>query len=662
MIPHILLLLLVNQQLYEMDEIVVTATRYPLALQNIAVATMVIDRTDIESLHALEISEVLRGIAGVDVKDYGTPGSVTSVTLRGIPTNGTLVLVNGQPLNTATTGMADLSVIDINSVERIEIVKGPVSSIYGANTLGGVVNIITKKEHKEPGVRVHAMPFATSFDTLPNAYIGIAAHIPYKHMQTSVSAAYLRSSGQRSNSDLTKYDIQGAVVYNAKRLVTSVHVVYDNKEYGLPGPQPYIDSLCPKPIFGDSTATSLFDNEQDRTLLGNIDIAWEISERMYWEQRLYGDRRESDFHTQYTGWLGDTIIEENTYLTYSGGYNTMLLMKFSGLDVSIGLDARFDSLYTQTFSEQSGDTTWNASTYTVGGWCQAKKDFLDIISFTSSIRVDYNEEFGTFFSPSIGFISVLQSNLIFKTSAGRTFRAPSLNDLYWPLSGNQNLTPEYGWEYEVRVETAPAHWMLGAVSLFMRNIKDRIAWMPDTGSLWKPQNINELSIVGVDLEYQAQITTFMDLALQATYLAATQQNNEIVYDFYDWMADTGLTIIQEIERDAAFIPQYSLKLSQHIHAPYSFTIDLSELYVSEIRNYYTNYDSYPIITMDEKGIDGYFLLNASMTKTFCRFVSVTIGLKNAFDAAYATQFGYSVTDLNYPMPGRTYFLQVSACY
>ncbi|MBN2621101.1 TonB-dependent receptor [candidate division WOR-3 bacterium] len=663
MIPSILLLLLVNQQIYEMDEIVVTATRYPLALQNVAVATMVIDRADIDALRALDITEVLQGTAGLDVKDYGTPGAATSLMLRGVPSSGTLVLVNGQPVNMATTGMADISAIDVNSIERIEVVKGPVSSIYGANTLGGVVNVITDKEYTKPEIWINAAPFTTTFDTLfQNRYVGLAAGLPFQDWQLGLSAAYRTSLGHRSNSELAKYDIQGTIGYQTDRVALKAHMAYDDKDYGIPGPMPYSDSLHPVPVFGDSTATSLYDHQDDAALLGNIKFVWNVSERLQWEQRLYGDRRNSKFHTQYAGWIGDTIIEDHTYLTYSGGYNTMVLARFSGLDLSVGIDARIDSLNTQTASEQSGDTTWDASVYTFGGWCQAKKDIGDIVSFVPSLRLDYHGEYGTFLSPSIGFITIVQPKLVLKASVGRTFRAPGLNDLYWPLSGNRGLTPEYGWVYEMRVEAAPLHAMFGAVSLFMHDIKDRIAWMPDTGGMWMPQNINELSIIGLDCEYQGRLTRFVDLALQGTYVTAIQMNDEIVYDFYDYVADTSLTIIQEIERDAAYIPRYTLKFTQHLHAPCSFDIDLSEMYVSETRNYYTNYDRSPAVSMDEKIIDAYMLFNASVTKTFGTSILLTAGVKNALNTDYATQFGYSIDDLDYPMPGRTYFLNISAHY
>jgi len=128
------------------------------------------------------------------------------------------------------------------------------------------------------------------------------------------------------------------------------------------------------------------------------------------------------------------------------------------------------------------------------------------------------------------------------------------------------------------------------------------------------------------------------------------------------MADTGLTIIQEIEREAAFVPRYTLRFLQHVHLPLQLDLALSETYVSERSNYYSNYDSFPIVRMDEKVLDDYVLLNAALNRDFSHFLSISMGVKNLLDTEYALQFGYTVDDLDYPMPGRTYFVSIHAHY
>ena len=122
MVPLIVCLMQIG---YDLDEVVVTATRYPEILEDIAVATLVIEQEDIVHLMPQSVGEVLDKSSGIEVKDFGVPGSVSSVFIRGVPSSGTLVLLDGQPLNTVTTGMADLGAelsrfLQVASVDILE--------------------------------------------------------------------------------------------------------------------------------------------------------------------------------------------------------------------------------------------------------------------------------------------------------------------------------------------------------------------------------------------------------------------------------------------------------------------------------------------------------------------------------------------------------------
>lgn len=658
----VILLVLIGQQTYEMEEIVVTATRYPLILRDVAVTTMIIEEDEINNLCPLEIGEVINAASGIEFKDYGTPGAIASVFIRGIPSNGTLVLLNGHPLNFVTNSMADLSFINLHAIKRIEIVKGPVSTLYGNNALGGVVNIITTQKSAKPEVLLKFIPSTTSFDTLlQSKTITLETALPLGASQFSLSGAYRTSVGFRSNSDLEQYNLQSSFEYHTKALRSTAHIAYSDKEYGVPGPMPIIDSIHTIPIFGDLSATSLYDREHDRIILGDINLQWNIFDYVTWHNTIYADRKLMQYHTKYSGWMGDTIIEDNDYLIHTVGFTTMLLSQFRDIDIIAGIDANYDTLETTRISEQSGDTTWNAGSYTVGGWLEIKKNFIDILTVAPSLRFDRNQEYGNFFSPAIGIIGILKSNLWLKSSIGKTYKAPTFNDLYWPNAGNSNLKPEHGWAYEIRLESTPVSRLFCAASFFMRNIEDRIFWLPDTSGLWYPQNVNYLSVIGCDTELQNKIVDCVDFAFDMTYLIAKQKNDEIIYDYYDWMADTGLTIIQEIERDAAFVPQFSVSSKINVHLPYNFNLHTSGYYLAERYNYYTNHTDSPNITMDKKILDCYLLLNSAISRVFMKYLTISIGVKNMLDTEYATQFG-SFDDLDYPMPGRTIFAQLIVDY
>ena len=655
----LLILALIDPPIYEMDEVVVTANRYPLLLQDVAVAVTTIERAEIEQLRALSLEEVLNASAGIDLKSYGTPGGVTSISTRGIPANGTLVLVNGQPLNAITNGIADLSVIDIDMVERIEIVKGPVSSIYGANALGGVINVITVSELQTPEAELKFSPAThTINEPLQNTNTHLRLGIPLNRTSFHLAGGYMNDAGSRSNSDLEKYHATGTISHRTDLLAVRSSLFYDEKDYGIPGPLPRIDSNA-VPLFGDSTATSLFDRQTDQTLIGNVGMDLHLFDNINFYASFSANRQRTEFHTVYAGIFGDTITEDYDYLVHKLGFNTLFTLNTNLCDYTLGLDAKYDTLQTTVNSTMVNDTTWKTSSYDIGTWGEVRFRMGERMSLNSSMRYDYNSQFGSFFSPGVGLVSIITPTMWLKLSAGKTFRAPTFNDLYWPEYGNPELQPENGWAYELRAETSPWPTFFGALSIFMRSVDARIAWMPGADDIWRPQNLNNLNVRGLDLEIQHQIFDLIDYSIEATYLNARQRNEEIVYSFYDWMNDTSLTIIEEIERPAAFTPKFTLSSKINFSLPAGINLNIAGQCYSERRNYYPNYDDYPNVTMDTKKLSSHVVVNTALTKMIYRYLTVTVGIKNLTDTDYALQFGNKIADLDYPMPGRTYFARLN---
>lgn len=651
---------LISQPLYELDEVVVTAKRYPVRLQDVAVAVMVIERGQIEEQSALDLVEILNAAAGIDLKDYGTPGGVTSVALRGIPSNGTLVMINGQPLNTVTNGMADLGAIDINTVERIEIVKGPVASLYGANALGGVVNIITMRELDRPSASLHFTPAATNIDDPLNTKdLSIRLGVPVHRTQIDISGNYRDSDGERSNSDLTQYHIAASVIDNGPRSTVGTSLLYTEREYGVPGPMPLVDSLHPVPQFGDSAATSLFDRERDRVFMAHLTADLQISDGIKWYNKLLADQKRTLFSTTYGSWSGDTITEEYDYLTRMMGLHTMLTARAGKADFTFGFEARDDTLETGMISTQSAATAWGAASSNIGLWTEIAVRLSSTISATSSIRCDHNSAFGAFLSPGFGIVTAPSPALWLKFSAGKTARAPTFNDLYWPQSGNPGLKPEHGWAYEIRAESSLRPDLFTALSVFQREVIDRIAWLPDQDGLWRPQNVNYQSVRGLDLELKHQVGDLVEYTFEFTYLDARQENEEIIYDYYDYAVDTSLTVTAEVERTAAFTPTFSASSSVNLMLPGDLGFNLSGQYASPRVNYYSTYDAYPVVSMETKTLNAYLVLHAALSKVLSRHVRIAAGIKNLFDTGYCLQFGNTIFDLDYPMPRRTYFLNLS---
>jgi outer membrane receptor for ferrienterochelin and colicin len=121
-------------------------------------------------------------------------------------------------------------------------------------------------------------------------------------------------------------------------------------------------------------------------------------------------------------------------------------------------------------------------------------------------------------------------------------------------------------------------------------------------------------------------------------------------------------MIEEVERDAAFTPPYTLTARLNIHILDSWYIHCSAEYVSEQNNYYSNYDDYPFVTMDNKTLENYVLINVAVSRTVFKHITIACAVKNVTDVKYARQFGNTIDDHDYPMPGRTWCAQCMVEY
>jgi len=134
----------------ELDPLVVTAQRISQPLSQTLAATTVITRADIDRLQPSSLADLLQGQAGVEMARNSGNLSTTSIFIRGAESRHTLVLIDGQKINDIAFGGNSLQFIPVSQIERVEIVRGPQSSAWGADALGGVINIITRKEHDRP--------------------------------------------------------------------------------------------------------------------------------------------------------------------------------------------------------------------------------------------------------------------------------------------------------------------------------------------------------------------------------------------------------------------------------------------------------------------------------------------------------------------------------
>src|SRR5439155_8549934 len=192
------------QEVQKLEPVVVTATKVETPAAEVGASVSVVTEDDFRAYHYATVDEALRSVPGVDIRRSGTLGKTSSITIRGANSNQVQVLVDGVRVKSTTTGQADLSDLSPDLIERIEVIRGPQSTLYGADAIGGVINVITKKGKG---------PFSGSVQQEAGNYDTYASRASfggsYRIFDYSFSASHLESNGHFKNDDSTQNALNG---------------------------------------------------------------------------------------------------------------------------------------------------------------------------------------------------------------------------------------------------------------------------------------------------------------------------------------------------------------------------------------------------------------------------------------------------------------------
>ncbi len=477
------------------DAVIVTATKTAqTAFESLASVT-VITREDINRLQPQELSDLLSRYAGIDVKQTGGPGSLTSVFMRGTESDHTLVLIDGVRASSATGGAFAWYSMPVSQIERIEIVRGPRANLYGSDAIGGVIQIFTRKNQGVSAV-IETGSYGTRGAQAGWGYrknsSRFSIHLSTKDIEGFSAQNENGSSfdpdkdGQKINS-ITLY---GAVALPAKQtLELNVWHADAETEYD----QGVQDSL--------NQAGSL-------VLKGNLSGIWSHSLRVgYAVDDISTDEQffpaEFITHRNTADWQHDLTIGSNNLITLGINY--------------LSEDGKNTDTLTNTV--QYDEAVTNKAAYL--NWLTSIVD-TDI---QLSGRTDNHETYG---KHSSGHISV--GHNIFPTARiwaayGSAFRAPNFNDLYYPgccgglFAGNPDLEPEQSVTTELGLKLSPSPQQRLELTLFHTRTEDLIA---NQGVNFKAVNIAEASSRGIEAVYQVQTDNWQ---IQSSMTAKTSRND-----------------------------------------------------------------------------------------------------------------------------------------
>jgi vitamin B12 transporter len=503
--------------------VIVTAARVAQEISAALAPVSVLERADIERLQANDFSALLARLPGIDLSRDGGPGASTSLHLRGTNNEHTLFLIDGQRVSSATLGSTSFQFIDPTQIEKIEAVRGPKSSLYGSDAIGGVIQIFTRRASAEPSAYVSAGYGAYDSYQVTSGGQGqwqrwhYAAHVAYFATQgiqnlrentppNGANDPYRNASGSFN----VGYDFSGGTKLDLDHFYTRSKNTYGDPTLYDGVSEPYSENWIQNSVATLHTPLS-------KSWQSTWSLARSIDDSDTFDKKNIDPSGRSALRTTRTSvnWQNDFAIGKAQTLS-------------AGVDY---YDEHLDS------NAAFVDTTNNEVVHSrdnAGYFAQylLSQDNFDI---QAGLRQDDNEAFGHKNTRNIalGLALPAQHRLIF--SYGTAFKAPTLNALYFPLDtfgdhGNPNVKPENSENYEIdlRGDYQTLQW---AFNVFENRIKDLIQWAPidpsDPFRGYRPNNVATAKIRGAEFTVNATLRDCL-IAASLSYIDPRDESTDNV--------------------------------------------------------------------------------------------------------------------------------------
>ena len=468
----------------ELPNMVVTATRTEVAKNQLAAASTVYTRKDIERLQVQTLPDLLKGTSGIDMTQQGGYGKIASVFMRGTNPDQVLVLIDGIKAGSVTTGTTPFEFIPIDQIERVEIIKGPQSSLYGSEAMGGVIQIFTRKGAMQDKPSVSVDAGGGSYKTF--------------RVAGTVSGKWKNSWYTLGSSGL------GSHGFNARDAIPGPYGFYqpDNDGY---------DNAAVNARLGHR-----FDNNAEIEAFfmraqGYTDYDGIYQDKTDFVDQVVGTSGSMDILDNWrsTLRLGQTLDDNDQYAPdgafsskfNSTRWNASWLNQFTLSDhhqLVLGSDYRLDEVdSTENYTENSR--------YDVGVFTEVHSQLWNDHFVNASVRYDNNEAFGDAVTGNFGWRFNWDYGISMLASFGNAFKAPSFNDLYFPNYGNPNLKAEESTSFETGL-VGNHDWVKWEIRAYHTDIDNLITPVMDPVTFnFSAENIGKAEINGIETEIGTQL-------------------------------------------------------------------------------------------------------------------------------------------------------------
>ncbi|MDR1793563.1 MAG: TonB-dependent receptor [Bacteroidales bacterium] len=612
-----------------MEEVVITGTRTPKMLKDVPVPTRIIPSKDIQNADVVNVKDILETeLSGMEFTSHG--GS-TNINMQGMSGKYILFLLDGERIAGETRDNVDYNRLDATNIERIEIVKGSASALYGSSAIGGVVNIITKDAQQPWQVSLHSRYGS-------HAQQQYGGNIGFKkgkfNSLTSANFKYFKGY-MLKDAEGIDYLFENEIITDTAKYSTEVKGYKDFSVHQKFTYQPVNQlKLTLKGGFYQHEDLGLASNNKrnDFYLGGNTSLRgdWQMTKKqsLQWNYNF-------DIYSKFDRFLTEEMagVKRNTYQNTQHTANVLFHQYFTDNNIlTVGAEFAGDFLLTYQFKDTGVEKSYNFVVF-------AQHDILlwKKFNLVYGLRLDYNTAFNPNISPKVSMMYKLK-DFTFRVSYGGGFRAPSLKELYtdWDhqgmfrLVGNKNLKPEKSHNCSLSAEYTRNILNISLLGYY-NYIKDQIT------SIWNQKEdtafyVNHGKAQTAGMELNARIETAFGLSVKYSYS----------YTYTYSLDDMGVNINSTRPHTATLQVGYRFKKGIYEIQPLIQGRVLSSL---EMKGYSADRNEYYTITYP-----AYTLWKFILNQHFFKALSLQLGIENIFDYKAKHQtFNSSLT------PGRTYF-------
>lgn len=488
-----------TNQIHQIDEVVVTGARHETDVRHLSQTVSVVGRAQIE--HSLQssllpvLTEQVPGlfVTSRGVMGYGVSnGAAGSISLRGL-SGGTarlMVLIDGHPQYAGIFGHPIADAYQSFLAERVEVLRGPASVLYGSNAMGGVINIVTRKM-QEDGVNTHLHAGYGSYNTLETE---LTNRVRKGRFSSVVSGSYNRTDGHRDDMGFEQYGGYAKLGYEMTDhwdVRGDVNVTHFNASYPGPVSAPLLDG--DQRITRGMTSFAL-ENHYEKTS-GGLSFFYN-----------WGDHWINDGYTPSAGESPqDARFNSHDYMTGISLYQSTQF--FTGNRITLGFDwFRYGGRAWNEYvsGEKVGTTSdlVDKQEDELAGYIDFRQDFCSWLTFNAGLRVDHHSRVGTEWVPQAGLAFHLPQAMELKASVSKGFRYPILREMYMFPPQNPDLQPESMWNYELAFsQRLMEERLYYGVNLFYINAKNLIQTLQNPhGSGMLNQNTGKIENAGIELQ------------------------------------------------------------------------------------------------------------------------------------------------------------------